>query len=270
MVRVFCPPCAACTIKSYSPDLMVHPYLFIASKETETNHFRQSMSSWIASLHTIIIGPGLGRSEEALSCAQIVLELVKQHGISCIIDADCLSLFEPNEQGSRSPFAIDFLSNCSLLILTPNQKEFQRITNHSQMTLHEHPSKDLSSEEINIKLAHFSSQFPNVGILLKGQSDRLALSGRIHILECNSSPRRCGGQGDLLDGILGVLLTWTRYHLDRDANHNKELSLLSCMATASYKTRLLAMNVWNRLGQSMITGDILDEMKHHGKEVIQS
>lgn len=270
MVRIFCPPCTASTIKSYSPDLIVHPYLFKSFSKTERNHFRQSMSSWIASLHTIIIGPGLGRSKEALSCAQIVLELVKQHGISCIIDADCLALFEPNEQGARSLFAIDFLSNCSLIILTPNQKEFQRITSHSQITLHEHPLKDLSSEEMNIKLAHLSSQFPNVGILLKGQSDHLALAGKIHVLECNSSPRRCGGQGDLLDGILAVLLTWTRYHLEEDANHNRELSLLSCMAIASYKTRLLAMNVWNRLGQSMVTGDILDEMKHYGKEMFQS
>ena len=54
-----------------------------------------------------------------------------------------------------------------------------------------------------------------VAILQKGEIDRVAegdLLGRVTI---NGAPRRCGGQGDVVAGVMGVMNLWS--HRARDS-----------------------------------------------------
>jgi NAD(P)H-hydrate repair Nnr-like enzyme with NAD(P)H-hydrate dehydratase domain len=67
----------------------------------------------------------------------------------------------------------------------------------------------LSSEEDAKKLAGLSS-YLGVTIIRKGKHDMVATAGSdvVVVLEDDGSPRRCGGQGDVLSGLIGVALGW--------------------------------------------------------------
>lgn len=60
LVHVFCCKSAASTIKSYSPELIVHPLL------DDINGFSKIVP-WLDRLHAIVIGPGLGRDEGSIN-----------------------------------------------------------------------------------------------------------------------------------------------------------------------------------------------------------
>ncbi|XP_052871623.1 ATP-dependent (S)-NAD(P)H-hydrate dehydratase, partial [Anopheles cruzii] len=67
LVHVFCPQAAAQVIKSYSPELIVHPLL-------DSNNAIMQIEPWLERLHVLVIGPGLGRDRLIL---QTVAELIR-------------------------------------------------------------------------------------------------------------------------------------------------------------------------------------------------
>jgi len=64
--HVFCPESAGTAIKSYSPELIVHPTL---EKPEE-------VTKWFSALNSLVIGPGLGRNEETGILLEQILEKV--------------------------------------------------------------------------------------------------------------------------------------------------------------------------------------------------
>lgn len=54
--HVFCTRDAAPVIKSYSPELIVHPLL-------DAPEAGSKIEPWLDRLHVVLIGPGLGRDE---------------------------------------------------------------------------------------------------------------------------------------------------------------------------------------------------------------
>ena len=74
LCHIFCHKLASSSIKSYSPDLIVHPF-------ENSESIPECILSWIDNLYTVVIGPGLGRSEELHQSLIILLEK--------IIDKNC-------------------------------------------------------------------------------------------------------------------------------------------------------------------------------------
>lgn len=72
---VFCTDGAATAIKSYSPELIVLPYLDSASAG-------QEIGSWIERLHVLVIGPGLGRDRQILDNTKDIVLQAKKTGSS--------------------------------------------------------------------------------------------------------------------------------------------------------------------------------------------
>lgn len=68
--------------------------------------------------HSVIIGPGLGRTEEARNYIKIALKHARTHQIPIVIDSDCLYLL------AEDTSLIQGYKKC---ILTPNFKEFKRL-----------------------------------------------------------------------------------------------------------------------------------------------
>lgn len=54
-----------------------------------------------------------------------------------------------------------------------------------------------------------SSHMGGVAILQKGAVDRVAEGELIQSLTDNGAPRRCGGQGDVVAGVMGVMNLWS-------------------------------------------------------------
>jgi len=59
-------------IKSYSPDLIVHPILD-ESTDTSSPTVNHELSSLLDRLHVLVLGPGLGREDYMISYAKIAL-----------------------------------------------------------------------------------------------------------------------------------------------------------------------------------------------------
>ncbi|KAK7097586.1 ATP-dependent (S)-NAD(P)H-hydrate dehydratase-like isoform X2 [Littorina saxatilis] len=186
LAHVFCTKEAAPVIKSYSPELIVHPILDHVNALAE-------FEKWLPRLHTLVVGPGLGRDTEVLKTVSSVIQNCKARGIPLVIDADGLFLI------TESPELVVSYTNT---VLTPNVVEFQRLFDKM---IGERPgqNQDLAA---NTKL--LAQCMGNLTILQKGSEDIISDGNTVIMCSTDGCPRRCGGQGDLLSGSTGVFYNW--------------------------------------------------------------
>lgn len=81
MAHIFCEDSAAAPIKTYSPELIVHPVLMSSRKldkdaEETAKYLASQVAEWLRSLHCVVIGPGLGRDPLILKTAACIIEQV--------------------------------------------------------------------------------------------------------------------------------------------------------------------------------------------------
>ncbi|XP_004925215.3 ATP-dependent (S)-NAD(P)H-hydrate dehydratase [Bombyx mandarina] len=227
LAHIFCSSVASAVIKSYSPELIVHPLL-------DKQDAVEEILPWFDRLHSIVIGPGLGRDWQTFDIIAKLIEVIKQKKIPIIIDADGLFLI------TEKPNLIkDFDSP---VILTPNKIEFERLSN-----------------KIDVQ-----TMGKNVTILKKGPNDELIspFPEFTWSLETGGSGRRCGGQGDLLSGTIATFMHWTLANIDKikipDISNNKMLAAsLSCYA-ACILVRKCNEKAFKLKGRSMLATDMIE------------
>lgn len=172
LVHVFCHSKAATVIKSYSPDLIVHPLL---DKENAV----AEIAPWLNRLHCLVIGPGLGRDKNTLNTVTELIQTCKALNMPLVIDADGLFLITQN------PKIIEEHKN---VILTPNVMEY----------------RNLFAENGNLY------DQSDIVVLEKGANDKVHIKKTRDVIELpeGGSNRRCGGQGDILSGCLATFYSW--------------------------------------------------------------
>ncbi|XP_051025627.1 ATP-dependent (S)-NAD(P)H-hydrate dehydratase isoform X2 [Acomys russatus] len=111
LTHVFCAREAAAVIKSYSPELIVHPVL-------DSSNAIEEVDKWLPRLHVLVVGPGLGRDAFLLSNVRGILEATRARDIPVVIDADGLWLI------AQQPAIIRGYRKA---VLTPNHVEFGRL-----------------------------------------------------------------------------------------------------------------------------------------------
>ena len=180
--HIFCTSDAASVIKSYSPELIVHPVLDDSNAVAE-------IKQWLPRLHALVIGPGLGRDQAIFDTVKEVIEVAKQSNMILVIDADGLFLV------TQTPAII---TSYSKAILTPNKMEFSRLCEALQFK----PTDSLTNDvcELATRLG--------VTIVAKGAVDIITNGKDTVTCDTGGSYRRCGGQGDLLSGSLGTFAYW--------------------------------------------------------------
>jgi len=256
VVHVFCTPSAAPVIKSYSPEIIAHPYVFardlalrndandaelpndrsgsnyddhgaLALPSNERAMFEEGVRKterWLRNMDAVIIGPGLGRDATSLAFAREILAFARRMKIPTVVDADGLFLV------SLDPLVVRGNPDA---VLTPNAAELTRL---ARAVLGEQEANELESadpkssdEDSDARLLaarasatrRLSEALSGVAILSKGSVDLGACSvtgdveakDKEHVVAwCavneGGSPRRCGGQGDVLAGTLATFLAW--------------------------------------------------------------
>ncbi|XP_049958781.1 ATP-dependent (S)-NAD(P)H-hydrate dehydratase [Schistocerca serialis cubense] len=186
--HVFCCKEAAPVIKSYSPDLIVHPVL-------DAPDAPDQVFPWLERLHVLVVGPGLGRNPKILDSTARIVEAWRSEKKPLVVDADGLFL------AGKYP---DILRNYpGILVVTPNVVEFPRLVKTFCETSGSEEDKTVQAKCLSQELGQFSA------ILQKGQEDTITSSeGCVWAVKAGGSPRRCGGQGDLLSGSLATFLYW--------------------------------------------------------------
>ncbi|KAM4700448.1 ATP-dependent (S)-NAD(P)H-hydrate dehydratase isoform 1-T2 [Discoglossus pictus] len=233
--HVFCTKDAATVIKSYSPELIVHPVLDHPNAVTE-------IEKWLPRLNTIVVGPGLGRDDATLENAKGVIERAKAKGIPIVIDADGLWLI------AQQPSIIQGYPRA---ILTPNIMEFSRLY-EAMLT------EPVDTSDQHGSVLRLSQVMGNITIVQKGERDLISDGDKVLVCSHEGSSRRCGGQGDLLAGALGVLVHWA--FLAGPEKINSQNPFLVAAFGACSLTRQCNHQAFHKSGRSMTTGDMISEI----------
>ncbi|XP_036311761.1 ATP-dependent (S)-NAD(P)H-hydrate dehydratase isoform X1 [Pipistrellus kuhlii] len=251
--HVFCTREAAPVIKSYSPELIVHPVLTLplpARKPlsistpslSDSPDAVHEVEKWLPRLHALVVGPGLGREDALLKNVEGILEASKARAIPVVIDADGLWLI------AQQPTLIQGYRKA---VLTPNHVEFLRLL-EAVLT---DPVDSSDRRGAGLRL---SQALGNVTVVQKGEQD--VISDGEQVLECNlqGSNRRCGGQGDLLSGFLGVMVQWA-LHAGPEKMNGFSPPLVAAFGACSL-TRQCSHQAFQKYGRSTTTSDMIPEI----------
>ncbi|XP_037542439.1 ATP-dependent (S)-NAD(P)H-hydrate dehydratase isoform X1 [Nematolebias whitei] len=234
--HVFCTKDAATVIKSYSPELIVHPVL-------DSLNAVEEIEKWLPRIHSLVVGPGLGREESLLKTAKEVIERSKARDIPIVIDADGLWLV------TQQPSIIQGYQKG---ILTPNFMEFTRLFE----ALHHEP---MNSSDRARSVMQLSGAMGNLTLVLKGEQDLISDGSRVYSCSVEGSGRRCGGQGDLLSGSLGVLAHWAHSASAAGMIKSMNPSVVAAFGACSL-TRQCNSQAFQRRGRSTTTSDMIHEI----------
>ena len=290
VAHVFCTESAAPVIRSFSPEIIAHPYVFEASRgagpetglrtpATEFTKFTRDgaldalsdderlsfddgvrkTKRWLKNMDALVIGPGLGREQEALAFVWDILAFARETNVPTVIDADGLFLVSLDPTIARG--------NANV-VLTPNAAELSRLarailgenaarklenvvhadeSNEDDAFAEDDPRGATKSSPRERVLRALSDDLRGPAILSKGGVDLGVCAGPVGDLDDEApvwiggeeeaeeaessrriaartakranevawfavrdggSPRRCGGQGDVLAGSLATFLAW--------------------------------------------------------------
>jgi ATP-dependent NAD(P)H-hydrate dehydratase len=208
-------------------------------------------------LHSLVVGPGLGREVVVFSMVLPIIEYAVAVGIPVVIDADGLFMLE------TFPGLWNVVQNHSMkFILTPNKAEFDRLCKRAAI---QDPPDLISSNVDAVKLEALSQSLSGATVLLKGKEDLISDGAGVWRVQEEGSPRRCGGQGDLLAGSLGVAAYWAASHASKapvqSLSEDIPLSpnVLAC-ALASVVVKRAAKLAFSKHARGTTTPEILDQI----------
>ncbi|NLL63970.1 MAG: NAD(P)H-hydrate dehydratase [Ruminococcaceae bacterium] len=170
LTTVAFPASAYPALAAHAPEVMLCPV-----KEDESGKLasRTPLLEYVEKANVLVIGPGLGRSENITS---IVCSLLKAAKCPVVLDADGLNAIVD---------CIDILKECSDVIVTPHMGEMKRLG--------------------GLSAVEFATQY-GVTVLLKGPVTEVASSAKIYLNSSGNVALAKGGSGDVLSGMIGGLL----------------------------------------------------------------
>ncbi|KAK6203336.1 Ribokinase-like protein [Scheffersomyces amazonensis] len=280
--HVICEKVAAPIIKSYSPDLMIHPYLFdlnnpeiqLTTDEVDdilkipieklidsnqpklTSIIDKKVLPKIQKLlertDLVVVGPGFGRDPLMLKSLIRIIEEIKVLNKPLILDADALFLISVNP---------GLIKNYPNAYLTPNVVEFDRIAKSLKIESNFNESDLQKIIDVTTKM---SKKLGNVTIIRKGGKEIIVKKEDYLINETEGSDKRVGGQGDTLTGALATLINWSNNYnanlwnidsKDKEKLSKEEANLLACY-TACAIVRVAARKAFKKYKRSMQTSNI--------------
>lgn len=250
MSHVICEPGAGQVIKTYSPNLMVHPYMR-QQKNLQKGETIDSVSDEVVAmldrLHVVVIGPGLGRDPAMQeTCARVITE-AKKKGVAFVLDADGLYLAQTR------PELVKGYKDC---ILTPNVVEFGRLAKSQNI--------DTQKEDPTKLCEKLANAYGGVTIIQKGAVDYISNGQHTLISSGEGGLKRSGGQGDTLTGSLATLLAYRKAYLDRIWDHDNDMSADELLALVAYGgsaiTRECSRLAFKQKGRSLQAADLTEHV----------
>jgi len=250
MSHVICEPGAGAVIKTYSPNIMVHPYMR-QSKNLAQSESVDTVSSevvgMLSRLHVIVIGPGLGRDKLMQDTCAKVIEEARKQGIPFVLDADGLYLAQTRPE---------LVDGCKECILTPNIVEFGRLAKAKGVNVDEGDPAELCSK--------LSTAFGGVTIIQKGAKDYISNGSHTLVSDGEGGLKRSGGQGDTLTGSLATLLAYRKAYHDKIWDHGTDMERSETLALAAYGgsciTRECSKLAFKDKGRSLQASDLTEHV----------
>lgn len=237
--HVICTPGAAAVIKTYSPNLMVHPLMRQSpspqsSGESASSEPADKVASRIIDMlpriHVLVIGPGLGRDPLMQDTVARVVEAARGSDTPVVLDADALQVVQ------KDP---DLVRGWKLAVLTPNVVEFGRLC--KALGIEEEVKKaagkaDGGGEEKKetARVEALARALGGVTIVQKGFHDFITDGETTLTVDLQGGKKRSGGQGDTLTGSIATFLGWRTAYLDGLWDHGGKLKEKELVQLAAF------------------------------------
>ncbi|KAG2136324.1 Ribokinase-like protein [Suillus cothurnatus] len=250
--HVICSPTAAQAIKSYSPDLIVHPIL---GEESSYEKVESELRSLLSRLHVLVMGPGLGREGYMQTYARLALSIAREQTLFVVLDADAL-----------------YMVGKELSLVKGYRRVFKRLSESAGV------SPDVPTKE---RAGEVSRLLGGVVVLEKGPTDLIASDTtgeaaspeaskldegdeqrvkEVVEVDVEGGLKRCGGQGDVLSGTVGAMLAWGKCYEDGAFGDGSvptsRLPLLAAVG-GSMVTRTSSRMAFQLQGRGLVTQDML-------------
>lgn len=232
------------------------------------------LRSLLSRLHVLVMGPGLGREEYMQSYARLALSIAREQAMFVVLDADALYMVGKE---------LSLVKGYRRAVLTPNVVEFKRLSESAGV------SPDVPTKE---RAGEVSKLLGGVVVLEKGSTDLIAsdTTGEAASLEASKlgegderqrvrevvevdvagGLKRCGGQGDVLSGTVGVMLAWGKCYEDGAFGDGSipasRLPLLAAVG-GSMVTRTSSRMAFQLQGRGLVTQDMLPQLGKSFSEV---
>jgi ATP-dependent NAD(P)H-hydrate dehydratase len=210
-------------IKTYSPNLMVHPLMrqtpsppSSPGEDTDASHIAEPIIAMLPRLHVLVVGPGLGRDRLMHDTAAVVLRAARDKGVPAVLDADALQIVQ------RDPGLVRGWRGA---VLTPNVVEFGRLCGALGVDAEGGSAKDVQGKEggggdgnhvaDTTKVEALARVLGGVTIIQKGKEDYISNGETTLTVDLAGGRKRSGGQGDTLTGAIATFLAWRKAYLDR-------------------------------------------------------
>ncbi|KAK2041875.1 carbohydrate kinase [Colletotrichum somersetense] len=273
MSHVICTPGAASVIKTYSPNLMVHPLMRQTPSDAAPSGSRDAHADqdagavagpiidMLARLHVLVIGPGLGRDPLMQDTVARVIRAARERSLPLVLDADALLVVQKDPALVRG---------YGLAVLTPNVVEFSRLC--GALGVDEAEAKDRGAgkgEEAKetAKVEALARALEGVTVVQKGGKDFISNGKETLVVDLEGGLKRSGGQGDTLTGSIATFLGWRHAYLeglwDTGEENMAEDELVRLAAFGgSAITRECSRRAFLKKGRSLQASDLTEEV--HG------
>lgn len=205
-------------IKSYSPNLMVHPLMrstitagpsgttpLGSDQEQDPDKIAGPIIDLLPRIHVLVVGPGLGRDKLMHEVCRRVLRAAREQSTPFVVDADALALV------SADP---GLVRGYELAVLTPNVVEFGRLTSALGIDEQAERAKESEGGE-SAKVEALAKALGGVTIVQKGAKDLISNGTTTLTVDLKGGLKRSGGQGDTLTGSIATFLGWRKAYLDK-------------------------------------------------------
>lgn len=234
LAYVLCTPAAATPIKCYSPELVVLPVVDGDGADA---------AAVLPRLHALVVGPGLGREPAVLAAARRVIAAARASALPTVLDADALFL------AAQDPSTVHGFKEA---VLTPNVVEFARLY---KAVLGSEPPADqrCATKELATSLG-------GVTIVAKGPTDIISDGEQMWACDAPGALRRCGGQGDVLAGSIGVFLAWRAIALKTRAESAAGCAPGAAALGGCLFTRACSRAAFEQRKRAMTTPDVIERV----------
>jgi len=250
LAHIYCSKQNSTVISSYSPELIVHPFLFgledigdvpayvDVDRTPAFNRLEANVEVWFERFSAFVLGPGLGgRDCPGIMNTQIKLFINNfPKDKPLIIDADGLWFL--------SQFYDNWDDLPELTILTPNTVEYMRL------------------KKTDFDLSKFY-------ILEKGEVDKLHYKNKTIELQSSEKSsenynskgmsRRPGGQGDILAGMIATIACWYNNYSENEEFRSEE-NFVSVLSAGCEILRLAQERAFSKKFRGTISSDVIEEI----------
>ncbi|ODA81848.1 hypothetical protein RJ55_00353 [Drechmeria coniospora] len=257
MSHIICTPAAGAVIKTYSPNLMVHPLMRQSSPsqmdtgtpDTDPGHISAKIIEMLPRFHVLVVGPGLGRDSLMQDTVARVVHAARGRDMPIVLDADALQIVQKNP---------GLIKGYVGAILTPNVVEFGRLWDGLKL-------EDPGNIGDTGRVEALAKALGGVTIIQKGANDFISNGTTTLTDDLEGGRKRSGGQGDTLTGTVATFLGWRKAYMDRlwdvgdDPLAAEELVGLAAFGGSAI-TRECSRLAFLKKGRSLQASDLTEEI----------